>query len=202
MTIDYSAIEVRYQSPDGLEIAESADKPAVIAGYAAVFNTLSNDLPLTEGRTFKEVIRPGAFAESLASGADILARFEHTQLLGRTSNGTLRLVEDSRGLRYEVDPPDTTAGRDAVALIKRRDVPYSSFAFTVRKGGDTWRREGSTLVREIASVVLIDVSPVAKPAYAATDVALRSLSLWKDSADIEVRQAARLAMRLALASRR
>jgi HK97 family phage prohead protease len=160
--------------PAAMQVEDRADKPPMIVGYAAVFNTLSEDLPLSEGRTYKEVIRPGAFAESLADGSDVLARFEHAEILGRTGNGTLRLIEDERGLRYEIDPPDTQLGRDLLVLIKRRDVPYSSFAFRVRQGGDAWRREGATMVRELRSVRLVDVAPVTKPAYLATDAAVRS----------------------------
>lgn len=173
-----------------------------ITGYAAVFNSPSQELPLKEGRSFKEIVRPGAFADALVSGADVLARFEHTQILGRTGNGTLRLTEDHRGLRYEIDPPNTTTGRDVVELIRRRDVPYSSFAFRVPKGGDNWRREDGQLVRELRSVELIDIAPVAKPAYMATDTALRSLLDSGDVLDADERQLLRWAMRLALASRR
>ncbi len=189
-----------------LTLAERADAAPVITGYAAVFNTLSREMPLSPGRTFKEVIRPGAFAEALASGADVLARYEHSQILGRTGNGTLRLVEDARGLRYEIDPPDTTVGKDLVISLRRGDVSASSFAFTVKPGGDIWRREGETLVREITSVKsLVDVSPVARGAYAATDVALRSYSesgLEQDAQTETLEPCAqRMAMRLALAER-
>jgi HK97 family phage prohead protease len=142
------------------------------------------------------VIRPGAFAESLASGEDVIARFEHTQILGRLSNGTLRLTEDARGLRFEIDPPDTQAGRDLLALLKRRDVKGASFVFRVRPGGDSWRREGETMVRELRSVKLVEVSPVSIPAYPATEAAARSMSDAKLEA---MGCVARMSMRLALA---
>jgi HK97 family phage prohead protease len=189
--------ERRYTAAATLELRAGGK----IAGYAAVFNTLSNELPLPGGRkSFREIIRPGAFAAALASGDDVLARFEHSELLGRTGNGTLRLYEDSRGLRYEIDPPNTSAGRDVLELIRRRDVAASSFAMIVNPGGDAWRREGSTLIREIRSVRLIDVSPVARPAYPETDAALRSLEAAK--LPTGERHSVRMGMRLALASRR
>lgn len=189
-------MEERRYTPDGAQLEDRAGQPPVITGYAAVFNSLSQELPLHEGRTFREVIRPGAFAEALTDGSDVLARYEHVQILGRTKNGTLRLTEDHRGLRYAIDPPDTTTGRDVVTLIQRGDVPYSSFAFKVKKGGDTWKREGDTLTREIRAVYLIDVAPVSQPAYLSTDVAIRSLI----EADIDP-VLTRWAMRLALAQR-
>jgi len=189
-------MEERRYTPAEMLVEDREGKPPIIAGYAAVFNSLSQELPLAEGRTFREVIRPGAFAESLTDGSDVLARFEHTQLLGRTKNGTLRLTEDHRGLRYAIDPPDTTLGKDVVTLIKRGDIPYSSFAFKVKNGGDSWKREGESLVREIRSVTLIDVAPVAQPAYLATDVAVRSFA--ESNFDPEY---TRWAMRLMLAER-
>jgi uncharacterized protein len=77
-----------------------------LTGYAATYNV--------EARIadFVEVIRPGAFAGSL--GQDILALVDHnpTRLLARTKSGTLRLSEDDKGLRFELDVPDTSDGRD------------------------------------------------------------------------------------------
>lgn len=187
--------------PSDAAVEQRADKPQMIAGYAAVFNTLSEELKLGPDRSFREVIRPGAFAESLAAGKDIVARNEHRSVLGRTSNGTLRLVEDQRGLKYEIDLLDTTDAQNLAKQIQRRDIPYSSFAFQVKPGGDVWRREGEQLVRELRSVTLIDVSPVSEPAYMATDVALRSL----ESAGIEALPdeacSQRLTMRLEIAER-
>jgi HK97 family phage prohead protease len=181
---------------DALSVSDRGSK-RTITGYAAVFDSLSKPMKLPDGRTFREVVRPGAFAESLRSRDDVLARFEHDALLGRTSNGTLRLYEDARGLHFEIDPPDTRAGRDLVALIKRRDITASSFAFNVRPGGDTWRRDGGQVIRELRSVTLLDVSPVAKPAYSETEAALRSLA----AATLNDSTRSRAKMRLALAER-
>ena len=52
------------------------------------------------------------------------ALFNHERgaLLGRTCSGTLRLSEDGTGLRYEIDLPDTTVGRDVAALLERGDL--------------------------------------------------------------------------------
>ena len=61
-------------------------------GYAAVFNSEANL------GTFSEVIRPGAFAKSLATGSNIRALYQHdgTALLGTTRGGTLQLREDAK----------------------------------------------------------------------------------------------------------
>ena len=51
-----------------------SDKPT-ISGYAAVFNSMSEDLG-----GFVEVIRPGAFKRSLAEGADVRCVFSITMI--------------------------------------------------------------------------------------------------------------------------
>jgi HK97 family phage prohead protease len=102
-----------------------------LTGYAAVFNSMSED-----PGGFREIIKPGAFDASLASGANVMARAHHdtTQLLGTSAGGTLRLSVGGRGLRYEVDVPGTTAGRDTLELVRRGDIARSSFALYRRAG--------------------------------------------------------------------
>jgi uncharacterized protein len=180
---------------------------ATIIGYAAVFNSPSEELPVNRdqpnGRKFREVIRPGAFTITLASLRNIFANFQHDQtaILGSTGAGTLRLSEDSRGLRYEIDPPNTSAGRDVVELIRRGDVRMSSFGFKIRgKDGHSFRREGDGYIRELRSVELLDVSPVTAGAYKATSVSLRSLEGFEALLESDG-HSTRMAMRLALAER-
>src|SRR5688572_21978269 len=76
--------ERRYIS--GHTVVESVGGRPRIIGYAAVFNMLSWPLPLSAGKSYREIVRPGAFAESLRSAVDVLARFEHSEILGRTGN--------------------------------------------------------------------------------------------------------------------
>lgn len=138
-----------------------------LTGYAATFGT--------EAKIggFTEIIAPGAFAESLRSGADILALADHNPraVLARTKSGTLRLSEDSRGLAFEIDVADTSAGRDVLALAERGDLGGMSFGFTVRKGGERW----TGTRRELRSVELKEISVVsAWPAYDNTEVHARS----------------------------
>jgi len=94
---------------------------------------------------FVEIIKPGAFTKTLDE-SDVRALLNHNsdQVLGRMSAGTLKLWEDDRGLRAEIHPPDTSAGRDAVALIKRGDLTGMSFGFRAvrdEKSPDGWEIE-------------------------------------------------------------
>lgn len=180
MIIYENEIERRNVPGDAPTITPRGDKLPTIIGYAAVFNVPSAEL-VVNGRRFREVVKPGAFADSLRTGVDVLARFEHTEIIGRTGNGTLRLSEDQRGLRYEIDPPDTQLGRDLVKMIRRKDVVHSSFAFRVNPGGETWRRENGGEVRELRSVRLVDVSPVSAASYPTTSVSLRAA--WRGALD-------------------
>lgn len=141
-----------------------------IVGYAAVFNKDSEDLG-----GFVERIAPGAFTEAIAT-SDVRALFNHDQnlILARNTSGTLELIEDETGLRYEFEAPDTSFGNDLLEMIKRGDVNQSSFGFTVKS--DTWEEQEGKVYRTINKVNrLYDVSPVTFPAYPDASVAVRSM---------------------------
>lgn len=138
-----------------------------LLGYAATFGARA------QIADFVETIAPKAFAASLASGKDILGLVDHdpSKLLARTRSGTLRLSEDAKGLRFELDVPETQLGHDLLALATRGDVGGASFGFRVPKGGDSWEGRERTL----RNVELFDISIVqAFPAYPQTTVSARS----------------------------
>src|SRR5690606_3218537 len=96
--------EIRILSGLHLEERKAGQTQApTIVGYAAVFDT-----PTDIGGFFREQIRAGAFGRALQS-SDVHALFNHDSnvVLGRSRAGTLRLAEDAKGLRVEIDPPDT-----------------------------------------------------------------------------------------------
>lgn len=163
--------------PIHLEVREAGDgQPATLAGYAAVFNSLSENLG-----GFVEMIEPGAFTNTLATSPDVRATIDHEgglKVLGRTTNGTLHLTEDVTGLNVVIVPPDTQAGRDTLTLVKRGDLSQMSFAFTVPPGGDTWEvKENGLPLRRLRAINLNggDVSVVTNPAYPVTSVEARSM---------------------------
>lgn len=144
-----------------------------IEGYAATFGSQA-DLG-----GFREQIAPGAFRAALAG--DVLAMLDHDpgKVLGRTRSGTLRLSEDSKGLAFSLDLPDTQAGRDVQALAERGDLGGMSFGFMVPDGGETW--EGRT--RTLRAIDLREISIVqAWPAYPDTEVALRAVMRGAEAA--------------------
>jgi len=144
-----------------------------VKGYAAVFNSLSEDLG-----GFREKINRNAFDNVLDN--DVVAVFNHdmNMILGRTTSGTLKLSVDERGLLTEIDMPNTTLGNDLIELVERGDISKMSFGFYVDR--DEWIESERDFVREVKEVKkLIDVSLVTKPAYNDTSVAIRSLDNHK-----------------------
>jgi HK97 family phage prohead protease len=144
----------------------------LLTGYAARYNILSHDLG-----GFRERVMPGAFKEAVTSGADIRSLIDHdnSKLLGRTTAGTLRLSEDAKGLKFEVDLPEGVSYADDLrVLVKRGDVRSNSFGFRTPPGGDRFKQEGKTYVRELLNVDLKEVSVVLSlPAYPGTSVQVR-----------------------------
>lgn len=186
-------VEFRTMEVGGLELraSDSAEHSPVFSGYAAVFNSPSEPLP------FIETIAPGAFRRTLNSEREIRMFVNHDsgQPLATTRNNSLRLSEDSRGLRAEADLPDTTAGRDLATLIRSGVVHSMSFGFSIPRGGDSFSDDGQT--REIKEAILHEVSIVTGwPAYNATSgVSVR------DTEKIDVEQINERGIPAALAQR-
>ncbi len=150
-----------------------------LTGYAAVFDSPSDDLG-----GFIEYVRRGAFRRSLEGNrADPLALIHHMphMVLGRRSAGTLRLAEDTHGLHFEIDLPNTTTARDLAVSVERGDVKGASFAFAVAKDGDRWSTDSGKAVRELLEVDLFEITITPVPAYPDTEVARRALATCKPS---------------------
>ena len=150
---------------------DSAGPNGTFTGYAAVFDSPSEPLPFTE------TIAPGAFARSLKSRNDVRMYMNHNDdmVLASRRSGTLKLEEDSRGLKVTATLPDTTYARDLRALMQAGVVDSMSFGFSVPRGGDEWSQDGSQ--RRLNEVRLHDVSVVSgTPAYAATSAMVRKMT--------------------------
>lgn len=167
-------VERRYLTqPVEYRAATSGENgPGHLFGYAAKFNTLSQNLG-----GFVETIAPGAFDKSLADNVRVLCRFNHDDnaLLGTTDAGTVKVGVDDTGLWYDVALPDTTWGRDTSTLAARGDVRNSSFAFYCARDDVGFTEQGYPL-RTVLGAQLVDVAPVTSPAYLDTSVAKRSFA--------------------------
>ena len=176
-------MERRYVSAavSGIALRDSGDQSGQIHGYGAVYydGTPNTEYELWPGMV--ERIMPGAFSRAVNQKDDARALFNHdtNMVLGRVSAGTLRLFDDNRGLRYEIDPGETSVYRDVSAFIKRRDVQGSSFAFLVTD--EQPRKENGIRIREIRGVELFDVGPVTFPAYESTSTGLRARGQMDDA---------------------
>lgn len=159
--------------------AATADEPAVLEGYAAVFNSYSRNLG-----GFVEVVDPGAFTDTIAQdGRDILGLVNHDPnwLLGSTMSRTMELTVDAVGEKYRIllDESDPDAQR-AMAKVRTGKMRGSSFSFRTIK--DEWgTTEQGFPLRRLLVVEQFDGGPVSMAAYPGTEadgaaVALRSLA--------------------------
>lgn len=155
-------------------------------GYALKWDARSQNLG-----GFRERVAMGATADSIGRD-DIRALFNHDPnlVLGRNRSGTLRLSEDSEGLHYEVDMPDTSYARDLATAMERGDVSQSSFGFKVAgpDGQDFAEDEDGFPLRTLNKISLFDVSPVTYPAYtdSTSGVGSRALELFAEQRGISV----------------
>ncbi len=152
-----------------LEVREEGEGKKMIAGRGVPYGEQSEDMGFTE------VIEGGAFDESLKTRTvKMLWSHDSAKVLGSTKNQTLRLDVKKDGIYFENELPDTQDGRDAKTLIDRGDVDGVSFGFYVTE--DLWDdTDKSNIRRTVKRGELIEISPVAFPAYSQTQVSLRSL---------------------------
>jgi len=166
-----SVVEVR--------MTQSGTQSRSIGGYASVFDKQSENLG-----GFYERVAPSFFNKSRADGwPDVICRYNHDDafILGATRSGTLKLAVDEVGLNYTVDLPESR--NDVLELVARGDIGKSSFAFQTFE--DDWGlSEFGYPQRTLVSGRLIDVAPVATPAYRDSSVGMRSLAR-KMNADLE-----------------
>ena len=143
-----------------------------LSGRAISFNEPSKDIG------FIETIEERAFSDDVMKH-EVFATFNHNKdlILGRSTNGTLRLEKRMDGVYVEIDIPNTSVGRDVAELAERGDLGGFSFEFIVNKGGDSWERRDGSLYRTVHSIKrFYAVNPVADPAYTSNDrISLRNM---------------------------
>jgi HK97 family phage prohead protease len=166
-----------------LELRETGDG-MTFEGYAAVFNSPSQPLP------FIETIKPGAFKRSLQGRHRMMLLWNHnaSEPLASTRNGSLKLVEDARGLKVTAQLANTQTGRDVAELIRSGVIDAMSFGFQVKK--DSWSADGNN--RTLEEVAIHEVSLTSFPAYEGT----AGTTSVREKRDIDADQLADSLMRL------
>jgi HK97 family phage prohead protease len=159
----------------------AANDDLFIEGYFSVFNS---EYPLWEGAS--EIVKPGAFTNSVSGDVRALINHDSSLVLGRTKAGTLTLRQDARGLwgSIRINRDDVDA-MNLYARVQRGDVDQCSFGFDIKR--ETFVDLGDGKCRwEIEEVdPLYEVSVCTFPAYTETSVSARK----QDLAEIEKRRA-------------
>lgn len=170
-----------YTSGIEMRVKDNDDGSVTLAGHAAVFDKWSRDM-----YGFREKVAKGAFTRTLKDkNTDVRSYWNHDTnfILGRESNGTLRLWEDDIGLAVEIDAPNTPTIRDLVIEpIRRGDVNEMSFAFLTKEDSWVHGEENKLDERTLVDVDLFDASPVSEGAYPDTDLSARSAE-YKEQRD-------------------
>jgi HK97 family phage prohead protease len=169
--------ETRELVTQQIEIREDDNGTRTLTGYAVKWEKKS--VVLGYFRKFREQFKQGAFTESLQKDDQrFLWSHDTSKVLGRTKNNTLRLTEDSIGLRFELDLPKTNLGNDTFESIKRGDVDGVSFGFSMISH-DIEEPEDDLMLRTVTKAKLLEVSAVAFPAYPDSEVSARGYDPYK-----------------------
>ena len=159
--------------------AENEEEGKIVRGYASTFNEpyeLYNDGQYI----LREQVDPNAFNE--ADMTDVIMQYNHEgKVYARTSNGTLDVSIDDKGLAIRADLGGTEAGRELYEEIKCGYTTKMSFGFTVDedKREQTENREDGTItvLRTITKIRKVyDVSAVSIPANEGTSISVRQLT--------------------------
>lgn len=163
-------------------------KPSVLLSMADLNASSRGHLQRMGGRTFREVLHPGAFAKSLAESPDVVLLTQHNENgipLGRTKAGTLRLTEEAGMVRAQADLPDNELGRPVRDAVRRGDL--GGLSYRHGKVIENWKTEtlpdGYTgPVRHVHEIQLRrEISLVTFPGFD-TPTAIRQLA---EEADLE-----------------
>jgi HK97 family phage prohead protease len=177
----------QYRSIDisGFERRAEGDQERIVSGYATTFNDPYELYRWAyEGHVYivMEQVDAGAFDE--ADMSDVIMQYDHEgRVFARTSNKTLELETDKRGLRMTADLGGTEIGRELFEEIEGGYTTKMSFGFRVAedKREETVERNEetgttvTTILRTITKISkLYDVSAVSLPANDATSISARN----------------------------
>ena len=157
---------------------EPEKEERTVSGYASTFEqpyTLYED----DYVTYREVVDPSAFNNTDMS--DVIMQYDHEgRVIARTSNNTLVVTPDEKGLFIRADLGGTELGRELYEEIRGGYTDKMSFGFTIDRTEETRTdlEDGKIdILRRILSVSkLYDVSAVSIPANGATSISVETRS--------------------------
>ena len=161
---------------EAVPVEETRDSDGNVAtlrvrGYAILWNTESERMG-----NIVETIDPRALdhlGDLNTLDVRMLGQHDH-HTVARTTNGSLRLTKDARGVQIEADLDQRRSdARDLYYAIERGDISKMSFGFRIAAGGETFdEQEDGTIRAHITRIsALHEVSAVNFPAYDATSIA-------------------------------
>lgn len=165
-----------------LEDEDNKDNAYIVEGYAAVFDevyTLYEDSYLK----IEEVVLKEAFDD--VDLTDVIFQYDHAgRVFARTSNDTLTLSVDDKGLKIRAYLGGTEEGRNLYEEIKGGYTTKMSWGFSLDRNMDIERLESYNKetdkyyeLQKIKGVTKIyDVSAVSLPANNATEISARNLA--------------------------
>lgn len=172
--VDPKQNEVRTLDINQIEIRKDGSSGNQIFGRAAVYNEFVQ-LKDWWGDIFYERIDSKALDDTLADNHEILALRHHNvdAILGRTG---VNLKLDSRedGLHFELQPNNSTAGKDILEDVRSGLIKGCSIGFRIIE--QEWEERDGEWFRTIYKLDLIEISLTPIPAYTATSAEVRSLA--------------------------
>lgn len=149
----------------------------IVEGYATIFNE-PYELYSFDGYTVLEQIDSHAFDDCDMS--DVIMQYNHEgRVFARTSNGTLELTPDFKGLHTRGRLDGTDLGRQVYEEIDGGYTTKMSFGFRVgedkREITEDHENNTVTVLRTITKIEkLFDVSAVSLPSNDATSISARN----------------------------
>lgn len=160
-----------------IDIQVSEGDKLNVQGYVNMTGSVSEILTNpADGKKFRETIVPKVFSDAIevANRVDFLYQHDKMLVLASTSNQSLSLVEDSKGLFMRATISETSWGKDTYQLIQDGIIQGMSFGMIVTDEGWTLCDDGLPL-RIITAIQLFEISAVRNPAYRSSTIEARDI---------------------------
>lgn len=160
-----------------IDIQVSEGDKLNVQGYVNMTGSVSEILTNpVDGKQFRETIMPEVFSNAIeeASRVDFLYQHDKMLVLASTSNQSLSLAEDSKGLFMRATISETSWGKDTYQLIQDGIIQGMSFGMIVTDEEWTLCDDGLPL-RIITAIQLFEISAVRNPAYRSSTIEARDI---------------------------